>query len=598
MSTFEEQNFSSDSSEYSDFIPDENENEESSNDKVVMTRSKRKKIDHEANEDKKTKRLRIEETDINEQEIAQRNDKIDALWTEFNEDIQEPSTSVSKHSNSAKMITIPEIREFAGELITVQKQVYEDSEEAKAFLTSQTKNSNITQSNNMQESPKEKNISINQTSSPLNSPSVKTSKSPIASAISGRGKFGKPKKSTLGQLAASLSKKPKKLNTLEKSKIDWKNYVDQEGIVDELKYHNKNGYIEKQEFLQRTYEARDSEIKALRKRTRNIKIQNYIELNALTKVKRPFASYYSTVFKPKTSQSSLSPEPPTDPLPTPPPEPAGVNNPIDSLPPPDKTGSSITFPWIYGDQPPRIKHYPYPMADTRSDIIFSLLSLLPTFMQHELCKLFGFRLLKDSTSPAYFPKEFIIGEQLEQMFTSRLYDRYISEFEKIEKEKSTINIELLKIYGLGIRDIWFTIAPKKVITNRDYNIIQWMTSKIALPKISNEMSNFERRSRISFSAAKSFVSVINFKVDIEVDADVMYTLKSAKNEILVHDKTRRIILFRFESPYFEPTEKISSSKMTDNNNDISINWNWRIGDIDYLLEKEDLENKDEKESMV
>ncbi|CAG8781164.1 7031_t:CDS:2, partial [Racocetra persica] len=146
--------------------------------------------------------------------------------------------------------------------------------------------------------------------------------------------------------------------------------------------------------------------------TRILKIQNYIKLNALTRVKRPFASHYSTEFKPKTlysSPSSFPPEPPIDPLPTPPPEPAGVNNPIDSLPPLDKTCSSITFPWIHGDQPPRIKNYPYPIPDSGNDIIFSLLALLPTFIQHELCKLFGFRLLKDSTSPAYFPKEFIIG---------------------------------------------------------------------------------------------------------------------------------------------------------------------------------------------
>ncbi|CAG8555460.1 13507_t:CDS:2, partial [Cetraspora pellucida] len=351
---------------------------------------------------------------------------------------------------------------------------------------------------------------------------------------------------------------------------------------------------------------------------RILKIQNYRKFDALTRVKRPFASHDSTEFKPKTlysSPSPLPPEPPIDPLPTPPLEPAGINNPIDTLPPPDKTCSSITFPWLYGDQPPRIKNYPYPIPDSGSDIIFSLLALLPTFIQHELCKLFGFRLLKDSTSSAYFPKEFIIGvtfaiyqvcdalssptdqEQLKQMFTPRLYDRYISEFEKIEKEKSTIKIELQKIHGLGIRDIWFTIAPKKVITNRDYNIIQWMASKIAVPKISEGMSNIERKSRISFSAAKNYASVINFKVDMEVDADVMYTLKSEQNETLIHDKTRRIVLFRFESPYFEPTEKISSSKTTDGHSDITLNWNWRVGDIDYLLEKEDLESKDEKESV-
>ena len=45
----------------------------------------------------------------------------------------------------------------------------------------------------------------------------------------------------LEQLTASLKKKPTKLNTLEKSKMDWKKYVEQEQIVDELKYHNKNG---------------------------------------------------------------------------------------------------------------------------------------------------------------------------------------------------------------------------------------------------------------------------------------------------------------------------------------------------------------------
>jgi len=36
-------------------------------------------------------------------------------------------------------------------------------------------------------------------------------------------------------------KKPTKLNTLDKSKMDWNKYVDKEGIKDELKYHNKNG---------------------------------------------------------------------------------------------------------------------------------------------------------------------------------------------------------------------------------------------------------------------------------------------------------------------------------------------------------------------
>jgi Bucentaur or craniofacial development len=34
--------------------------------------------------------------------------------------------------------------------------------------------------------------------------------------------------------------------------LDWAGFVDKEGIQDDLKRHNKDGYIERQEFLRRT----------------------------------------------------------------------------------------------------------------------------------------------------------------------------------------------------------------------------------------------------------------------------------------------------------------------------------------------------------
>jgi hypothetical protein len=55
--------------------------------------------------------------------------------------------------------------------------------------------------------------------------------------LKSRDKFGRPK----SQLVSSLNKKPTKLNTLEKSKMDWNKFTNNEGLVDELKYHNKNG---------------------------------------------------------------------------------------------------------------------------------------------------------------------------------------------------------------------------------------------------------------------------------------------------------------------------------------------------------------------
>ena len=50
--------------------------------------------------------------------------------------------------------------------------------------------------------------------------------------------------------------KPAKLNVLEKSRLDWAGFVDKEGISDELKQHNKDGYVERQEFLRRSDDRR------------------------------------------------------------------------------------------------------------------------------------------------------------------------------------------------------------------------------------------------------------------------------------------------------------------------------------------------------
>ncbi|KAL7271893.1 swr complex subunit [Rhizina undulata] len=70
-----------------------------------------------------------------------------------------------------------------------------------------------------------------------------------------------PKKRTSAFDSAAAARKPAtKLNTLEKSKLDWESYIDKEGIGDELKQFNKGekGYLEKQAFLGRVEEKRDS----------------------------------------------------------------------------------------------------------------------------------------------------------------------------------------------------------------------------------------------------------------------------------------------------------------------------------------------------
>ncbi|KAG2180437.1 hypothetical protein INT44_003441 [Umbelopsis vinacea] len=69
-------------------------------------------------------------------------------------------------------------------------------------------------------------------------------------------------KSNLSALVSQYNIKTPKMNTLDKSKLDWQGYVDREGIRDDLKYKNKDGYMEKVAFLQRVDDRRIQDLKA------------------------------------------------------------------------------------------------------------------------------------------------------------------------------------------------------------------------------------------------------------------------------------------------------------------------------------------------
>lgn len=121
--------------------------------------------------------------------------------------------------------TVTEIFEFAGEKIEVQKQVKADAVSSKiAGASTHTKSTGI----------------------PQQKP---------------RGGLS----SVLGQLG-----KPNKLSVLQKTNLDWDGFKQKEGIDEELQTHNKgrDGYLERQDFLQRT-DVRQFEIeKSMRQTTR------------------------------------------------------------------------------------------------------------------------------------------------------------------------------------------------------------------------------------------------------------------------------------------------------------------------------------------
>ncbi|CAK8682697.1 unnamed protein product [Clavelina lepadiformis] len=122
-------------------------------------------------------------------------------------------------------VTITKVYDFAGEEVKVTKEVKRDSMEAQIHLKSQA-------------------------------PTKPT----------GFGKVGALHKRPgggLGSVLGKLGKKPK-LSTLEKSKLDWDQYKEEEGIQEELQNYNKGkeGYLEKVSFLERTemrefYKERD-----------------------------------------------------------------------------------------------------------------------------------------------------------------------------------------------------------------------------------------------------------------------------------------------------------------------------------------------------
>jgi len=123
-------------------------------------------------------------------------------------------------------VKVTKVFEFAGEEVKIEKEVAIDSAEARLSLSTAEK-------------------------------SVKQSPESASSVGRGRGRGrGGAKRVGLGGISSVLGQigKKAKISTLEKSKLDWDNFKKQENIEEEINTHNrgKDGYLERQDFLQRT----------------------------------------------------------------------------------------------------------------------------------------------------------------------------------------------------------------------------------------------------------------------------------------------------------------------------------------------------------
>ncbi|XP_015671358.1 craniofacial development protein 1 [Protobothrops mucrosquamatus] len=165
--------------------------------------------------------------------------KEDALWASFLSDVAQKPKAVSadqtpchqKHKTAAEKnvckpqgepketesnkITVTKVFDFAGEEVRVSKEVDPASKEGQQFLKEQE--------------PKV----ATQTSHPTIS--------------------GVKRPSSMNSLLGKMGAKKQKMSTLEKSKLDWETFKEEEGIGDELAIHNrgKDGYLERRAFLER-----------------------------------------------------------------------------------------------------------------------------------------------------------------------------------------------------------------------------------------------------------------------------------------------------------------------------------------------------------
>lgn len=131
---------------------------------------------------------------------------------------------------------------FAGKLITETKYVDENSQEAKAYLNS---TSNISSSNSDNDIPyRRSQVKVIRTDPVTNETKELRIKLKRPSLID---RF----------LSVSANSKKMKLSTLEKSRLDWASFVDKRNINEELKIHNKAGYLDKQDFINRMNSKRD-----------------------------------------------------------------------------------------------------------------------------------------------------------------------------------------------------------------------------------------------------------------------------------------------------------------------------------------------------
>jgi len=175
---------------------------------------------------------------------------------------QADSKDIQADEDDNGMITIKRSYDFAGQKVTEEKRVHKDSAEAKLFLAN---NDPTKQTKPRSPSPKDDQPTLRR---PLRRAS-KFEPNPTGE-VKGlpleRQRLRTPSRADVLAQQKRLEEEAKKgkavkLNTVQKSAIDWAAHVDQEGFKEELDEYgrSKQGYIGKMDFLRGVHGKKEEE---------------------------------------------------------------------------------------------------------------------------------------------------------------------------------------------------------------------------------------------------------------------------------------------------------------------------------------------------
>ncbi|KAH8167341.1 hypothetical protein CIB48_g927 [Xylaria polymorpha] len=159
----------------------------------------------------------------------------------------------SNDIDTSGMLKIKRTYNFAGKVHTEEKLVARDSAEAKLYLASQDPNLASASASAEDEQPRRKPRKA-----------FRSIFEPVVEGLAERAdlKLGMNIRLELREQQA----KAKKLNVVEKSRMDWAGFVDKEGIKDELELagKSKESYVSRQDFLQRVEANKEEEARRAR----------------------------------------------------------------------------------------------------------------------------------------------------------------------------------------------------------------------------------------------------------------------------------------------------------------------------------------------